>query len=558
MDTATKRTKAPGLFVKLRGLSHHFAVAAAYACCYVVLHALSVSHWNLPAGLRVTCLLLVPYRYWPALIVGELLPTSYFAWQDHDQFGWAWAALAALPPILLNAPVFAWCRRHMPLFRAGQINLAGLLSPILLGALMTTLGDVVALMALHMPNGAPGPAITARIVLGYFLGNDLGALTLAPTFLVLRARFNDAGRRVAWRAVLRSRFIRDCAVAVVPPLLALLWMTSAGNDDTRQIYRIAMFLPVAWMTLRHGWQGAAVAGTLASIAVQLTMTVVRDPSVIQAQALIAFAISTLLLLGSRLIFRSEIPSRDSADALCGFQLAQQGLYQEEMRLRQAAEALEDIGQSIRDNQKRLLDRLRPVLPASLEQVYARHAAITQHEMYRLADALHPRAWRERGVPETFKEGPLAQAAALVGASYECHLTRGGVDKLAPDVHMMLYRLACEVMVYVLAREPVRGFHLQIRGGYTHGRRWVVMRMTCARATPTQRDKPATEWKQVVSLLGTNGQGMASIRSRVQIYGGAVHQRDGVEQIGITLLLHDALRMMGAASPDIALQHAASF
>ncbi|WP_445144240.1 MASE1 domain-containing protein [Dyella sp. Tek66A03] len=542
------------------GWMGHVAVALAYAASYMLLRSMSVSHWNLPAGLRVACLLLVPYRYWPALIVGEALPVTYLGWSNQQDFGWVWASLMSIPPILFSAPAFAWCRRRMPLFHAdGRVNMAMVLSTILVGALVTALASTATLATMQMPHGQQAPAVTARIVLGYFLGGFMGALTLAPAALALRPWLARLRTPVAWLAALRGRFFSDVALGVVPPLLLLTWLASVGNAETMQVCRIAMFLPVAWMTLRHGWPGAAAAGTLASVAVQLTETVVRDPSVIQAQTLIAFAISTLLLLGSRLAPHAagQRDTHDGGDALRGFELAQQGLYQEELRLRQTAEALERIGLSMRDSQKRLLDRLRPVLPDNLEHMYARHVAITQHEMHRLADALYPRTWRERGVPATFQDGPLLRAAALVGATYECDLAGRELEQLAPDVHMMLYRLACEVMVYVLAREPVRRIHLQIRGGQTHGRRWVVMRMTCARAAQAHRDRPAPEWKQVVSLLGTNGQGMPSVHDRAQIYGGIVHERDTHDQLGVSLLLHDALRAAPLVSPVISFHQAAS-
>ncbi|MHA6202815.1 MASE1 domain-containing protein [Dyella soli] len=532
------------------------ATIAAYAACYMALRAVSVSHWNLPAGLRVLCLLFVPYRYWPALVVGEALPLCFEAWDYHERFGWWWAVIGIVPPIALNAPVFAWCRRRMKLFDAGQPNMVALLGAILLGAALTALADTAALATVRLPGGEPGPAITARIVLGYLLGNDLGALTLVPAALALRSWLAGHKGRPSWQAAARSVFARDLALGVLPLLLWLMWLTTPGNDEVMQLCRMAMFLPVAWMTLRYGWQGAAVAGMLASAAVQLTMTVVRDPAVIQAQALIAFAISTLLMLGSRLSpARTDVA--DAGDMLRGFQLAQQGLYQEELRLRQTAEALDRIGQSMRDSQKRLLDRLRPVLPANMEHVYSRQAAITQHEMHRLSDALYPKTWRERGAPATFQDGPLAQAAALAGACYRCDIAGCGLDQLAPDVHMMLYRLACEAMVYVLAREPVRRIHLQIRGGRTRGRRWVVLRMTCHRAAPAYRHASAPEWKQVVSLLGASGQGIRTIQDRAHIYGGVVHQRDSDDQLSVSLLLHDALRVGSATVANVAFERPVS-
>jgi hypothetical protein len=183
-----------------------------------------------------------------------------------------------------------------------------------------------------------------------------------------------------------------------------------------------------------------------------------------------------------------------------------------------------------------------MLPASMGHGYARHLEFTQLEMQRLANALHPRAWRERGLEATFVDGPLAQASSLVGADYVCHVRGSGLDQLAPDVHMMLYRQACEVLVYLAARESMRRIHVQIRGGCTRGRRWVVLRLTGTRALAAQRGRSVPEWRQLVTLLGTNGQGMATVRERALIYGGVVHERESHDHLNVTLLLHDALRL----------------
>jgi hypothetical protein len=280
----------------------------------------------------------------------------------------------------------------------------------------------------------------------------------------------------------------------------------------------------------------------------MTSSMVRDPGVIQAQALMAFAVTTLLLLGSRIAHQAHAARSDQIDTLRGFQLAQQGLYLEELRMRQAADALEHIGRSIRENHNRLLDRLRHVLPANEEHIYSRHVVLAQHEMHRLANALHPRGWRERGVPATLREGPFAQAVHLTGATYQCDLSGRGLSQLAPDVHLTLYRLACEVLVYVLSRAPMQHVHLQLRGGFTGGRRWVVMRLVGEPAdggpgrdgtSPLRQDD--TSWKQAMTLLGASGLGMSTIRDRAHIYGGDVHVRDLRHRLSVTLLLHDSLR-----------------
>lgn len=528
----------------LRVWGRQAAIAAAYAIAYVALRDVSVSHWNLPAGLRVACLLLLPGRYWPALIVGEWIPVGYHAWDCRDQFGWQWAALGAVPPLLLLAPVVAWARTQgRLLLGARQINMAMLLGVVLACAVVSAADNALVLAAVKLPAGTAAPAIDSQVLFGYFLGNYLGAIAIVPTAIAVALAFPHGARPMPGASRWYILLARDCLIGVLLPLMVLVGLVFSSQGDGMQVFRIAMFLPVAWLTSRYGWQGAAVGGTLASFAVTMTSSMVRDPAVIQAQALIAFAVTTLLILGSRIAHQAQQASAGQMDSLRGFQLAQQGLYLEELRMRQAAEALEHLGQSIRENHNRLLDHLRHVLPANEEHMYSRHVALAQHEMHRLANALHPRGWRERGVPATLREGPFAQAIHMAGATYRCDLSGRGLSQLAPDVHMTLYRLACEVLVYVLSRSPTQHVHLQLRGGYTGGRRWVVMRLVgepaARNAPPSEQDKES--WKQAMTLLGASGLGMSTIRDRAHIYGGDVHVRERERGLCVTLLLHDSLR-----------------
>jgi glucose-6-phosphate-specific signal transduction histidine kinase len=523
-----------------RGWIRQWLVCASYALCYALLRYVSVSNWNLPAGLRLACLLLAPYRYWPALIAGEFIPLAYHAWDYRDELGWRWAVGAAVPPILPLAAVVAWGRQRARLFRDGQqVSLALLLGTMLAGAVLTAIGNTIVLAAVQLPGGGITPVIDATVMFNYFLGNYLGALAVAPPAIVLYLWLTERTGSAPWS----SRLGRDCLIGGLLPMLVLLGLAYTSQGDSMQVFRIAMFLPVVWLTSRHGWQGAALGGSMASFAVTFTSSMLRDPAVIQAQALIALAVSTLLMLGSRIAHQDHSARASRVDSLRGFQLAQQGLYLEELRLRQAADALEHLGRHIRDNHERLLDRLRHTLPANEEHSYARQAVLAQHEMHRLANALYPRGWRERGVPATLRDGPFAQAVRATGASYACELSGRGLSQLAPDVHMTLYRLACEVVVHILSGGCTRQVRLQLRGGHTGGRRWVVMRIVGDRG-PASDDAAGTQtdsWRQAMTLLGASGLGMATIRDRAQIYGGQVHQREQAEASCITLLLHDSLR-----------------
>jgi len=558
MVTATYRSSdAKGDF--FRAALRQLSVVAVYAVVYPLLRGVSISHWNLMAGLRMLCLLVMPYRYWPAMMLGEAIPLAWFGWDNHERFGVLWAYVIAIPPLLVTAPAVAWFRRRAPALTAEGVNITVVMSCILAGSVVSALVNTATYASMVLSPAEHAPPASMLLLFEYFLGGYLGALTVAPPVLAVLSWWRQGrGNRMSpvWKNVLA-----DCIKGVVPPLALLAWLAAAGHsNELTEVARMAMFLPVAWLTLRHGWQGAAIGGLLASVAIELTITVIHDPSMMQAQALISFAVSSLIMLGSRLAAKSVAPSSvelAGEDKLRGFLLAQQGLYQEELRLRHVAESLDRLGQSMRDGQRRMMDRLRPVLPASMEQSYARHLDLTQMEMQRLADTLHPREWREHGLAATFRNGPLSQAAAMVGAGYRCTFTGDGLNELAPDVHLMLYRQACEVLVYMLAREPLKQVHVHIRGGCTHGRRWVVLRMTGVRSALTSRGRPVPEWRQLVSLLGTNGQGMPTVHERAQIYGGTVHERESEAHLGVTLLLHDALRVEAPSMHQPPLARAAS-
>ena len=90
-------------------------VCAAYALLYTLVRHVSFSYWFLPAGLRLALLLLVPYRYWPALVVGEMVPLAYAGFDNMERFGGLWTALMLVPPIGLAMPIVKLCRDRLGL-----------------------------------------------------------------------------------------------------------------------------------------------------------------------------------------------------------------------------------------------------------------------------------------------------------------------------------------------------------------------------------------------------------------------------------------------------------
>jgi two-component system sensor histidine kinase UhpB len=274
------------------------AVAAAYAACYEVTRYFSYSHWILTAGLRLACLLLVPYRFWPALILGESLPVMQNALLHEADFGWAWASVSAIPFIPLCMPFVKAIRSRMPLFDAsGQVNATTVLFATLVCAVVTALRTDLAVFAalIATPDGWEAWRAEGLIdLLAYVLGAYLGALSLAPMLLAVREWFRES---LSWKRFFSSPLTRDVAVGALPLLLACAAIAPASAGFGLDLLRLAMALPVIVLTARHGWTGTAVGGMLGSFALATTSATLLDPAMIRVQVILALVISSSLIVG---------------------------------------------------------------------------------------------------------------------------------------------------------------------------------------------------------------------------------------------------------------------
>jgi glucose-6-phosphate-specific signal transduction histidine kinase len=276
------------------------AVAAAYAACYELTRQFSFSHWMLPAGLRLACALLVPRRFWPALVIGDALPCIEAAALNVPRFGIAWGIMASIPLIVPCLGIVSLLQRRTTLYRAnGEINMTMILVATTAFALATAVLTEAALMTALLTSPGSWPEIDPfAYFFAYLLGAYLGALTLTPTLLALRERVDrPAGLTVA--LVWTSPLVREILFGAAPILAALALLAPSGDGAMLQVLRLAMVAPVAIVTARHGWHGAAASGMLASIAMATTASVLLDPPMIRAQVILSLMISGALLVGVR-------------------------------------------------------------------------------------------------------------------------------------------------------------------------------------------------------------------------------------------------------------------
>jgi glucose-6-phosphate-specific signal transduction histidine kinase len=498
------------------------AAAVGYGVIVSLFRELSISHWLLLCGLHMSALLLVPYRYWAALLVGESLSLSYLSITCLDQFGITWALCNVVPSIAFCMPVVYLCRERWRVFPSRTtINMGPLLACALLMAALRTAISLGLTWITKLPDGYP--PINYEFVAGqWLLGNYMGALTVVPIVLVIRQVLQEASWRALGARFLGSRLAMECLFLLVPTLAFLvgLGLSASSTAHTRQLAQLAMFLPVVWLTLRYGWQGAAVGGTLASLAVIVLMPRIFDADTLNAQVFIAFTISTMLIMGARIGALNHQAQQERTDVRMALALAQRNMQHSEVQLRITSQSLEQVRETVHAVYNVMLGRLKHMAPVFDDRTYRRQALVAQDQLYRLADSLCP-VTSERGLPGVLREGPIARVLEETGVAYWCDL-RGPVSMLSSTIHLAIYRLVCEAVADGCARRDISDIRVQVRCGRRGARRWSVVRINL-RSDPKRLE--GVRWDELLPrvLRTATGLGWPAIEDRAATFEGRARE-----------------------------------
>lgn len=518
----------------------HLAFAVGYAALYLAVRPFSDAHWALTSGLRFTVLLLVPTRYWPALVVGEAVPLAYGVFNCVAMYGYATAAIFAIPPIAVAMPVVAFCRSHLKLFPAQRVIdmrvlLACSLSVSLLWALVTYIGFLVAVFPPEHPL-----QVRPMIIAGLFVGNYVAILTVTTWPLLWKIAHHGTPWRSLLRQAAKASLVWEAGAIGLPVLIALSWCSLVISPDGEHVVQMALFLPVAWLTLKYGWRGAAVIGPVTIACVCLITHSAPDPIIIQTQAFVAFSVTCLFLLGARIAAQLHAQERERLAMQRTLRIAQRNLHQSEQRLRQTSTMLDALGGTVGLMQGRVLHQVRHLLAPADRKSLSTLMDTTQTRLHQLAEAMHPIAWRERGLPAALREA-VGRVLDETGIHYTCEIRGRGLSVLAPAVHQAIYRLACEAVTHLCARHTCHEVRLILRGGVTHGRRWAVLRVVGYHGPINGvhlayhgRDRLA-----IGSRLGLSSGTVAALEDQAVLFGGAVHHRQKGEAMMLTALVHDA-------------------
>ncbi|UPG87708.1 MASE1 domain-containing protein [Luteibacter aegosomatis] len=269
-------------------------VVAAYVAIYHLLEPFSVSQWVIPSAIRVGALLLVPRRYWFALVVADTLALLDKNLVNAHRFGLPWALTSSFPFILICMTVFRVVTRHMPLHDSkGDMRMTTALVLALACSVVTPIFTAAAAFVAYLSYPDPLYAWSTDAMTGYPLfvfAYYLGTLTIVPLALVLREYIRHRRRKIQWLPL-----ILDAVFLVVPYLSIIVAGASTEMPAGSVFAQLAITLPVISMTAAHGKRGASVGGPLSIIAMVVTFTNDTDPRTLGAEGFLALVITAALV-----------------------------------------------------------------------------------------------------------------------------------------------------------------------------------------------------------------------------------------------------------------------
>ena len=530
-------------------------IAVAFGGAYLLVRSVSLAyfaHWMPQAGIWLGGVLLLPRRFWPALLVANVVALIPGAYACFDQYGWS-GSLLHLIPISAFAMWATWpLRAHLPGTVSGKRvlesitakHMVALLSCIFAFALLTAADGTWQYSLTFLP-GQNAPALIRLWAPRYLLGNYLGCLTVVPLALAIHQaiRQSESWSDLA-RQMGRSRLLLE-GVVLGLACVGLLTAMGAGmaGDMWRQGARMALFLPVAWMAVRYGWQGAAVGGTAASIGIMLSMPAQYDPGVINAQNFMAIFLTVLLPLGAKINWLNVQERQLATDHVQIRQAARHEIYQGELRLRRGMEMQGQAHDYIKEGYGRLLERVRDVLPENelhyfrTLQLLVQRFTATVHESFLPS----PWQWPRLGLPIALWSGAIAETLEECGIVFDGHVSER-VNLLTPGAQWTLYRLACEAVAYTLMQSPatpcIRLYVRVVMVGPKRNIPWTMLIVAGEPEPPTAPPLLIALPKSshlLLSRLGAMGLDLAGMRDRASLYQGRLRSNKRRQRISVSLL-----------------------
>ncbi len=423
----------------MRGL----ALGAGYCIAYLVMRYLSFDQWFLPAGLRVACLLLLPWRAWPYIIAGDVAALLIIRVPMAERYSPLWSYLSPILLIGLISPVAAAARRFLP-------DPAAVARWLPLAAIALALWSSLCNLGLNYFLHGPRTLVTLPKFGIYCTGDFLGILMVGLPVLLWRLR-----RREVFSP---RRLIRDGAIALLAilGLYALITLPARIDHALQLSLLMLMIVPAVFLTFFHGWRGSAMGVVAVNLAIAQTLTYTgipgtHDDTVFLAQQALAIAAAALLILGTVISEHYDTARRSGIAEAHALKMARSSFLSTERVLREQLLYMAQMQLLLDDERRDLAESLKAhgnyTAAMDLNSDGVRHRRVFDEQ----AQALYPIRIEEQGLYAVVHSE--AFTGFWAGGADVIYALRGQPRWLSVDLQLVAYRCICNAMALLSECDP---------------------------------------------------------------------------------------------------------
>lgn len=447
-------------------------LAAGYGIALIALRNLSDDQWYLPAGLRLALLLLLPYRFWWGVLLGEASALLYLRLPHADHFGLQWVLVSSLTYTAWVFPLVRWAREDIARKPEHAIQIL-----LVVTAMVSLLGTgLYGLLIWILSKSQESIDSLTYVKLARFaLGDYLGILMFAPLALLWKLwRAGEMTPEGLWRSAFGVLLMNIVIAAAVN------WLP-IHDYEMRQAFRLIMIMPAALLTFQHGWHGAAIGVVMSNLGIGLTIASSgkinnHDDSAFLVQEVLAISATVLLLLGAGITrhYRKAIKNRLSeAEAWAS---ARQAFSSSERALREKVLRLAEFHSGA--------ETLRHAILRDLRRQGVSHEALdvlsTEVTHSRLLDefvkTLYPIELERDGLYNSLYQSVQTEAWSK-GPEIVFSL-RGHPQRLSIDLQLAAYRCVYDAIT-ILSNDNPKRIHIRTRCSRGLRRRKLLIRVTAS-------------------------------------------------------------------------------
>lgn len=433
----------------------HLAVVLLYGTAFLCFYFFSRnffthqgwSAWYMPAGLRFALILILPWRYWPTIIVTEFFCQRSITIGFGNVLPELWSAVlrSVSKQGLLVLAAF-WFKYYWPAIQLHKTKYVLLLLTLMLWDSIVNATALVGFSPFYqnIPTEQKLPIWWA-----FICGNQIGIFLLATPLLGL------------WQVLQERKRIRHVATnswLAISSLIVIVLAFFLFRDEPDALYLVLSLslFPAAMLCYLTGWVGAVIA--LATINFATGFTLYGQSGTLTMQQLQAFV---LLINIAILLFGALMSTQQSLT----HHLRQN--VQEQAELAKRNQQLSEKFSSVLEYERKVLsnelhDELGQVATGLKLQIKAlqrqesnerleklSHTVDTLYDsIYRLMHQLTPRLLEERGLIASLTQGPLPEMLSHAHINYS-HQVDNSVEALPEPLKVLLYRAAQEALTNVV-------------------------------------------------------------------------------------------------------------